>query len=275
MNGLITKILIVSHPKKEILDASQSLAARLNIAGFETHIIANFDDELDVSLDEIALCISMGGDGTILRAARLLHFGNCTILPLGHGHLSFLACPKDGKDEIELIADCLSGEVPTYNPHLLYLQIFNDSNDQSDFYALNDFSITRENNAQVLRFKYYFNDTFVQESIADGFVVSTALGSTGYGLSSGGPIINPTNNGFVFNQIAPHTLANRAIVTGPSDVLTVAFDKSSACNAQLSIDGRVFEHGCIHNIVVQKCQCELKLARPSYDFYDKVRNSFF
>ncbi|MBR4669776.1 MAG: NAD(+)/NADH kinase [Butyrivibrio sp.] len=155
-------------------------------------------------------CIVLGGDGTMLEAARSLAFLDIPIIGVNLGTLGYLAeVEKSGIDEA--LVKLLSGEFETEDRMMLHGSI----NGQKD-YALNDIVITRASTIQAINFNIYINKLLLCEYHADGIIISTPTGSTGYNMSAGGPIVEPSANMILLTPICPHTLNSRSIVL-PAD----------------------------------------------------------
>jgi len=154
--------------------------------------------------------LSLGGDGTILEA--ITHFGpaQIPILGINLGRLGYLA--STSIDNLEgAIHSMLSGKYEIDERALLHLEtegdIFNNLN-----FALNDFTIIKSDSSSMIAVKTYVDDQFLNTYWADGIIVATPTGSTGYSLSCGGPIVVPQSNNFIITPVAPHNLTIRPLV---------------------------------------------------------------
>ena len=155
-------------------------------------------------------CIVLGGDGTMLEAARSLAFLDIPIIGVNLGTMGYLAeVEKSGIDEA--LVKLLSGEYETEDRMMLHGSI----NGKKD-YALNDIVITRASTIQAINYNIYINDLLLCEYHADGIIISTPTGSTGYNMSAGGPIVEPSANMILLTPICPHTLNSRSMVL-PAD----------------------------------------------------------
>lgn len=156
--------------------------------------------------------ISIGGDGTMLRAANFVKNYNIPLLGINAGRLGFLANVQE--DAISFLIPLLfSNQYTLSRRTLLSLNAPDESitGFRSNF-ALNEITITRKNTTSMITVDTYINDEFLATYWADGIIVSTPTGSTGYNLSCGGPIITPSSNCVVITPIAPHNLTTRPLV---------------------------------------------------------------
>lgn len=187
--------------------------------------------------DDTALVISIGGDGTFLRAARWVGRLEIPILGVNTGHLGFLAgC---GMDDVEDMIDCICrGDVAVERRMLLKVES-SDLPEKIWPYALNDVSLTKEDCASMINIKAHVDGHFLADYRADGLVVATPTGSTAYNLSAGGPILEPTINCISLVAVAPHTLTVRPLVVGGDSELELTVE-SRTDEFRLSLDGESY-----------------------------------
>jgi NAD+ kinase len=167
------------------------------------------------TLDEIGkeadLVIVVGGDGSLLSAARTLAKYETAVLGVNRGRLGFLTDIMP--DEIsQKISDVLDGHFERESRFLLDAEVRRDNKVVGRGDALNDVVVNSGTSAQMIEFELYIDDTFVYRQRADGLIVSTPTGSTAYSLSGGGPIMHPTLNAIVLVPMFPHALSSRPIV---------------------------------------------------------------
>ena len=168
---------------------------------------ANHKD-LDNTFD---ILISIGGDGTILRAATFVHSSGIPILGVNAGRLGFLA--KVQKENIESFLQIVLEKKYTISERtLLSLEVNPALSDFEINFAMNEISINRKDTTSMITIETYLNGEYLNSYWADGLIVSTPTGSTGYSLSCGGPIFMPDVNALVITPIAPHNLNARPLV---------------------------------------------------------------
>lgn len=161
----------------------------------------------------------LGGDGTLLRAARNMIDRDIPLLGINLGTLGYLAEVEIGT--IETALDKLLADDFTREERMMLAGQVNRQNHVEENFALNDIVISRCGSLQILTFQIYVNGQFLNSFSADGMIVSTPTGSTGYNLSAGGPIVEPAANLLLLTPICPHTLNTRSIVLAPEDEIRI------------------------------------------------------
>lgn len=166
-------------------------------------------NDLDSSFD---FMITVGGDGTILRAVTYIRNSNIPIVGINTGRLGFLATVK--KEEIALAIELLlKKEYLVKKRTLLSISTDKENESLSELnFALNEVSVSRKNTASMITIETYLDNEYLTSYWADGLIIATPTGSTGYSLSCGGPIITPQAKSFVLTPIAPHNLNARPLV---------------------------------------------------------------
>jgi len=186
--------------------------------------------------ERASFMIAVGGDGTLLQAARLVVGRDVPLLGINRGRLGFLTdvMPQDVASSIGALLDgrCESDRRPLLEAHL-----HNASGEQARLLALNDVVLLRRDTGRMLDFDTRVDGRYVNSHRGDGMVVATATGSTAYALSCGGPIIDPKLNVLVMAPICPHTLADRPIVvSGDARIEIRSLDRGAGL-AQVACDG--------------------------------------
>ncbi len=178
----------------------------------------------DLAKSEVPDCILvLGGDGTLLRAARNLLNQDIPLLGINLGTLGYLAEVEIAAIEEaldKLLADRFTREERMMLEGQVRRQDMTEQN-----YALNDIVISRCGSLQVLTFQIYVNGQFLNSYSADGMIVATPTGSTGYNMSAGGPIVEPGASLLLLTPICPHTLNTRSIVLAPDDEIRIEIPK--------------------------------------------------
>ena len=269
------KILLVPSIEEATSDATRLLVTRLSVAGIEVCVQQPQDNEISVSdISEISLVVAIGGDGTFLRAAHLISFEPIPILGFNHGTLGFLS-GKNTRDEFECILDALSGDMPIEHRATLDALIVDEDDNEKHITALNELAYTRGANGHIINYKYSVNGTPIANLRADGLVVATGTGSTGYALSAGGPIVSPDYHGLVVVPVAAHALNSRALMLSPSDVLEIKTFGRGVYESSLFVDGQPLDfHGAM-NITVTRGEKELSIVCAGGGFFENVSRVFF
>lgn len=170
--------------------------------------------------DDMQCVIVLGGDGTLLQAARDVVDKEIPLFGINLGTLGYLA-EIDQHSIYPALDKLMSDRFTIERRMMLAGTVFRDGKVIAGDIALNDIVISREGALRVVRFNNYVNDTFLNTYKADGIIVSTPTGSTGYSLSAGGPIISPGASMILMTPLAPHTLNTRSIVFAAEDVIAV------------------------------------------------------
>ena len=246
MEELTNKIAIYgSRRQKESLKDLPRLFDFLNQRGFRVYIHVPFANYLETNGVDmfaavpvehlppgVSLVMSLGGDGTFLRAARWIKDREIPVLGVNTGQLGFLAsCGL--ADVEEMMEHVCSGDIRIEKRMLI--EVVSDSLPPEKWnYALNEIAFMRYGTS-MLNIKASVNNSYLAEYRGDGLIVSTPTGSTAYSLSAGGPIIEPTIDCLCLCPVAPHTLTLRPLVAGAESEIKLAPDSRSS-NFILSID---------------------------------------
>lgn len=163
----------------------------------------------------IDILLVLGGDGTLLSAARLASSFGKPVLGINMGHLGFLT-ELDTDEELEpALERVLDGDFTVEERMMIEGRVLRDATEVACFRALNDIVVTRGTFARMINVSAYIDHNHVTDYKADGIIVATPTGSTAYSLSAGGPIIEPLLDCLCITPICPHTLASRSVVARP------------------------------------------------------------
>ena len=235
--------LIIANKQKDInLEITEQIRHHITRMGAVCNVYDQYDREVDsIDIPEETQCILViGGDGTILAAARMLVGNNIPLLGINLGTLGFLADVNlaDLSKTLDLL---LKDQYQVENRIMLTAEVYKQGEKAATYIALNDFNINRFGASRVIGLKVGINGSVIDRYRADGVIVCTPTGSTGYNLSAGGPIINPTCKNFVITPICPHSLTARSIVLAKEDIVTVEVEQIRSNikeEAIISFDGR-------------------------------------
>ncbi len=165
----------------------------------------------------------LGGDGTLLRVAREAAKKGIPVLGINLGTLGFLAEVEINKMD-EAITKLMAGEYTTEERMMLEGSVFHEGITKGFSSALNDITINRSGSLQIISFSIYVNRKFLCKMKADGIILSTPTGSTGYNMSAGGPIAAPGAELLILTPICAHTLNARSIILRSEDVVEIVID---------------------------------------------------
>jgi len=218
------------------------------------------------------LLIVVGGDGSLLQAARIATPQNLPVLGINRGRLGFLT--DIPPDDFTVIKDVLAGYYQKETRFLLETCVKPDG--QSDAIceiALNDAVISRGEDTRLAEFDIYIDGQFVCHQHADGLIIATPTGSTAYALSGGGPILHPRLNAIVLVPMFPHTLSSRSVVIEGSSVVEVFVSDSTCSELGISCDGQsraILPAGS--HVKVTRHKKVLQLIHPvDYTYFNTLR----
>lgn len=239
----MNNFFIIANKQKDInLEITEQIRHHISRLGAVCNIYDQYDrDVSSIDIPEGTQCILViGGDGTILAAARMLVGSNIPLLGINLGTLGFLADVNlaDLSKTLDLL---LQDQYQVENRIMLTAEVYKQGEKAATYIALNDFNINRFGASRVIGLKVGINGSVIDRYRADGVIVCTPTGSTGYNLSAGGPIINPTCKNFVITPICPHSLTARSIVLAKEDIVTVEVEQIRSNikeEAIISFDGR-------------------------------------
>jgi len=225
--------------------------------------ISSFRDYDDVK-NNFDYMISLGGDGTLLDTLTLVRNSNIPILGINTGRLGFLS--STGKEDMQDAVDALKNKTYKVDKRtLLHLDssksLFGGVN-----YALNEFSIHKRDTSAMITIHTYINGELLNSYWADGLIIATPTGSTGYSLSCGGPIIFPTSENFVITPVAPHNLNVRPIIVSNDSVLSFEVEGRSE-NFLCTLDSRYETVDSSFQLAVRKEDFTISLLRIKDDNY--------
>lgn len=225
----------------------------------------------------LTVAISLGGDGTLLRTARLVSPCGIPLLGVNMGKLGFLT-------EIELtelkptIDKLISGNYDIEERLLINACVFDNAEQQYTSFALNDIVIAKDGLSRMIRMNLFIDGQFTAHYPADGLVVATSTGSTGYTLSAGGPIIYPGLNVMAVTPICPHSLFARSLIIPQNSELKISLEPCSE-NVMLTTDGQsTYKLSSNHVVFISKKDFRAKFIKISgkgyyQSLHEKLRRS--
>ncbi len=237
------------------------------IVGKQYNTFSTYKD-LDSSFD---ILISIGGDGTILRAATYVRDSGIPILGVNAGRLGFLA--KVQKENIESFLQIVLEKKYTLSERtLLTLEAHPDAAAIDINFAMNEVSVSRKDTTSMITIETYLNGEYLNSYWADGLIISTPTGSTGYSLSCGGPILTPNVKALVITPIAPHNLTARPLVI-PDDIEIKLKVSGREEQYLVSLDSRISSISNNSELVIKKTPFQIKMVEIQEEtFLKTLRN---
>jgi len=237
--------LMVNYKKEKTQETACRIIDWLNTKKLKVCIEGNKGKEIgreelncptEKFLKNVDLIISLGGDGTLLRAARLVAIEDIPIFGVNLGGLGFLT--QIGIDDLEKSLEKLyRGRYFLDERMMLSCTVKRKDKEIKKLIALNDVVIGKGAFARIICLATYVNNNYVITYSADGLVVSTSTGSTAYSLSAGGPIVNPNINSIILTPICPHTLSARPLIISENDQVQIKLESSEE-EVMATIDGQ-------------------------------------
>jgi len=214
--------------------------------------------------------ITIGGDGTILDAVTVVRNSGIPILGINTGRLGFLA--NVAKEEINIaINSLISGNFKINVRNTIMVQTSIDEQPDPVF-ALNEVAVSRKGTTAMITIHAYINGEYLNSYWADGLIIATPTGSTGYSLSCGGPIIMPGSQNFVITPIAPHNLNVRPFVISNDSKLRLKIEGREN-EFLISLDSRIYTFNNEVEIFLQQSETQIKLVQTdTQDFPTTLRN---
>ena len=235
--------LIINSYKEQIVQIGRQVITLLReqnvnvlAMGEEAEALALNVVSAETFCNEAQMVLVIGGDGTMLRAARTVYSKEIPILGINQGYLGFLT-------EVEVehldkaIAQLLSGNYQVERRMMLNATVYRDGVCIADVNALNDMVVTKGALSRIIRTELYLDEELVERHYGDGLIFSTPTGSTGYSLSAGGPIVYPSIDVCIMAPICSHSLISRPVIFSPEHTLTVRMESVST-PAMLTVDGQ-------------------------------------
>lgn len=221
--------------------------------------------------DSFDLLISIGGDGTILRAITYVSNLSIPIIGINTGRLGFLATIQTNQIESAL-ESIYNGEYKISERSLLSIETSPRNKDLIQLnFALNEIAVSRKNTTSMITVTTHLNDEYLTSYWADGLIVSSPTGSTGYSLSCGGPVISPDATSFVITPIAPHNLNARPLIIPDNTEIQLKVDGREDFYL-ISLDSRI---ATLHNstiVTIKKADFNIKMVElHSESFIDTLR----
>jgi len=245
--------ILLDHSTRGLLDHTNTV--NLKTLGSESDVV-----------------IVIGGDGTLLHAARELVDYEIPLIGVNRGRLGFLVdVPPTG--ELEALKNILAGEYQAEERFLLDVKVLRDGEVQATSLAFNDVVVRVKDVLQIMDYDILINDVLVTHQRADGLVIATPSGSTAYSLSNGGPIVGPSIDAMVLQPICPHTLTSRPLMVDANSSIRVHLWDDEIHSAQVICDGQVYmDAGLGDMIAVSRNQQRIKLLHPeNYDYHQILR----
>ena len=253
----ITGILIDCLSKKAEIYMDKAYESRGGAVNYREDIYSVVD-----------VVIILGGDGTILQAAEPCARLNIPIMGINLGKIGFMT-EIEVEDIEKSVNRLLNGDYEIEERMMMKVDIIKKDGTTSSYYALNDAVISKPD-AQMISLELYREDEKINEYIADGVIVSTPTGSTGYSLSAGGPVADPAMEMFIATPICAHMLSSRTAILPANKKISVRLTEVGNKSAVVTIDGQIKDNiSCGEHIEVRRWEEKVRLIKMgNQSFYD-------
>lgn len=272
--------LFGSPDDERVVAQMHAAAEHLRAAG--VRVIAATDAHPSLPVDRVAedslpdaadLFIAIGGDGTMLYAARVAVGHDVPLLGINRGRLGFLTDvrPEEMQDSLNAV---LRNEVTRESRLLLEAQVWRGGDLLASSLALNDVVLGRRETGRMVDFETLVNGAFVNSHAGDGMIAATPTGSTAYALSCGGPIIHPTLDAIALVPVCPHTLSDRPVVLPADTEIEIQLTERPQANGEISCDGQFLcDLAAGDRLVVRAAAERITLIHPpGHDYFELLRS---
>lgn len=275
-----------NHKDQQALDSVRLLLQHLNAQSLQVAVsdllptdalpynTRQLPDEL--LLNDADLLVAIGGDGTMLYAARHAAEHGVPLLGINRGRLGFLAdvSPEQMQESFDRV---LAGQFRSEQRMLLRAEILSDNKVKSNGLAMNDVVLKNRETGRMLEYQTVVDGQYVNTHGGDGFIAATPTGSTAYALSCGGPIIEPSMDAIVLAPICPHTLSDRPIVISSQTTIEVMLTQDDGTRCEVSADGQfVGELTTGERLSIVAAQQKIELIHPhGYDYFGTLRSKLY
>lgn len=275
---MIEKVFVIPASRESVLPPLRKIIELLERRGFSILLQSDIALKLgrsspgsseEENLRNADIVLSLGGDGTLLRAARMVFGKGIPILGVNLGSLGFLT--DVSLDQVEKTFETLrSGRYRIVERMMLSALVMRDGKALFTSCALNDVVLHRQSGGPLLYLSIRASGRYAGSYSADGLIVSTPTGSTAYSLSAGGPIVSPDVDCFVLTAICPHTLSARPLVVPASEIIELA--ETHGREFSISFDGQVnFEAESGDVVTITRADGGVTFIDLERDFYRIVR----
>ncbi len=234
------RVLVLANLEKAAAaETAEALAASLADRGIDSETYSYLGDPDGPPAAEGAdLVVSLGGDGTVLYAARVAAPLGIPILPINLGSFGFIA--EIGKADWPSALDAWAeGRLPVSERLMLSVEAWREGERLASFWAMNDATVSAQGIAKLIGFGISMGKSSLVRYRADGVIIATPTGSTAYNLAAGGPVLHPEMDALIVNPVCPFTLSNRPLVVPADEAVEITMETGRRTGSMLTVDGQV------------------------------------
>jgi len=230
-------LVIANYSKKEVDSVIREMYSYFDKKNITVHVCGYNKTVPTELLTKADLAISLGGDGTFLHTARIVAENNIPVLGINLGDFGFIT--EISKNEwVETYESYITHNLALSERLMVNATLIRDNETISVFHGLNDAVIHSCGISRLTRFTVYFSNTNIGRYRADGVIIATPTGSTGYSIAAEGPILHPEMEAMILNPICPFTLSNRPIVIPGNETIRIEIDSFQRTELILTVDGQ-------------------------------------
>lgn len=270
----VRSVLIIANLHKDRAgDVAEVIRDALTEEGISAVVFKFRGKPAPPPADHYDLCFSLGGDGTVLFASRVLSQRPIPIIGVNMGDFGFLTEITEVEWR-EAFDDYRAGRLEIADRILQDVTVERAGQQIASFTGLNDTVISAAGIAKIIRLSVRLGETNLGNYRADGIIVATPTGSTAHSAAAGGPILDPRMDAMVINPICPFTLSHRPIVVPGTDTVTITVEEQQRTEVLMTVDGQlVFPLEAGDRVVVRRSAACARIVRARYrSFYDVLRN---
>ena len=260
---------------KNICDMLFSLDVKVYMSNKYKDVCSDYNCEYIEFFTALEMCdiiIAVGGDGTIIHSAKHAADADKPILGVNVGRLGFLASLEPS--ELDMLKYIISGNYE-FDKRMMLKITHTHNGTVKEYTAFNDIAVTKGALSKIIDLRVECNGNTVGNYRADGLIFSTPSGGTGYSLSAGGPIVDPSIDCIIMTPICPHSLFDRSIIFSPDKVLSVQ-PKDGNSDVFITIDGENAVEFCQNDtLTIEKSELYVRLVNiDKHEFYDVINKKF-
>lgn len=266
-------LIVICITKEESMFLAHEISDFLNAHGYQTDFIHFEGFSQDTSFEEYSFVVTLGGDGTVLYAARNCVEWEIPVFSVNLGEFGFLASVEveNWKEELDLF---IKNKVSIQERSMLHASLLRDNHVISEKLALNDVVISAKNTARTVALNIEYNTMHLCNLKSDGVIISTSTGSTAYSASAGGPIISPDVDAFVLTPINAFSLSSRPIILGSEGEISIEIQPCRTKEISMIVDGQDgIPLEAKDKIIIKKNDKKVQLVSNNEEkFYEALRS---
>ena len=274
MERPVQNVLIIANLHKDRAgELAEIIARELELEGIHTVLFKFTGKPAAPAVDHYDLAFSLGGDGTVLFASRILSASKVPIIGINMGDFGFLTEITEGEWR-EAFDGYRDGRLEIAERFILKVVVERSESEIACFFGLNDAVISAAGIAKIIRLSVSLTSHTLGRYRADGIIVATPTGSTAHSAAAGGPILDPRMDAMIINPICPFTLSHRPIVVPGTESISIEVEEQQRTEVLMTVDGQiVFPLAVGDRIRIERSDARARIvSAPRRSFYEVLRN---